>query len=116
MNKFYYLATCQTCMRIMSDLPIDGNIMLREIKADPPSEDEIDSLATKTGSYEALFNKRARKYHELGLNTQILTEADYKKYLLTDYTFLKRPVLETGETAIAGNSKKAIGAMCALLQ
>ena len=106
MNKFYYLDTCDTCKRIMKELPLTGNITLREIKSSPASESEIDSLAKKAGSYEAIFSKRARKYRELGLNTQNLTEADYKKYLLTDYTFLKRPVLETPLKAIAGNSKK----------
>lgn len=114
MKKFYYLDTCDTCKRIMKELPLEG-ITLREIKSQPPTEAEIDSIAKKSGGYEAIFSKRAVQYRELGLQNQKLTEADYKKYLLTHYTFLKRPVLETPETAIAGNSKKAIADMAALL-
>lgn len=116
MNKFYYLATCDTCKRIMEALTLAGNVALREIKSEPPTETEIDSLAKKAGSYEAIFSKRARKYRELGLNTQELAEADYKKYLLQDYTFLKRPVLETTEKAIAGNGKKSTDSMAAELK
>ncbi|NEN23880.1 hypothetical protein G3O08_10245 [Cryomorpha ignava] len=111
MNKFYYLDTCDTCKRIMKELPLSGNVTLREIKSSPPTETEIDSLGKKAGSYEAIFSKRARKYRELGLNTQKLAEADFKKYLLSDYTFLKRPVLETSATAISGNSKIATDIM-----
>ena len=111
MNKFYYLDTCDTCKRIMKELPLAGNATLREIKSSPTTEAEIDALAKKAGSYEAIFSKRARKYRELGLNTQNLTEADYKEYLLSDYTFLKRPVLETALTVIAGNGKKETDGM-----
>lgn len=111
MNKFYYLDTCDTCKRIMKELDLTENITLREIKSSPTTEAEIDSLAKKAGSYEAIFSKRARKYRELDLNTQNLTEADFKKYLLGNYTFLKRPVLETSSKAIAGNSKKDTDSM-----
>lgn len=109
--KFYYLATCDTCKRIMNELALPDTLSLREIKSKPLTEQEVDSIAKKAGSYEAMFSKRARKYRELGLNNQSLTEADYRKYLLFDYTFLKRPVLETQELAIAGNSKKVVASM-----
>lgn len=116
MNKFYYLDTCDTCKRIMKELPLKENTTLREIKSSPPTEAEIDSIAKKAGSYEAIFSKRARKYRELGLNTQNLTEADYKKNLLSDYTFLKRPVLETPLKVIAGNGKKETDSMREVLK
>lgn len=111
MNKFYYLDTCNTCKRIIKELSLTGNITLREIKSSPPTELEIDALAKKAGSYEAIFSKRARKFRELTLNTQKLTEAEYKKYLLSDYTFLKRPVLETHSIVLAGNSQKTTDRM-----
>ena len=95
----------------MNELGLPDDIVLREIKSDPLSAQEVDTLGKKAGSYEAIFSKRARKYRELGLNNQNLEEADYRKYLLIDYTFLKRPVLETQNQAIAGNSKKAVELM-----
>jgi len=114
MKKFFYLETCNTCQRIMKELNLSHKIELREIKSQPLNDEEVDRLGKKAGSYEAIFSKRARKYRELGLNEKTLTEQDFRKYLLTDYTFLKRPVLETSEEAIAGNAKKQVEAMKAL--
>ncbi len=111
MKKFYYLQTCDTCQRIKSELNLSPDVELREIKSTPLSGEEIDNLAKKAGSYEAIFSKRARKYREFGLNEQELTEADYRKYLLIDYTFLKRPILETATKTIAGNSKSVVNSM-----
>lgn len=111
MKKFYYLSTCDTCTRIRTELNLAPDVVLREIKSAPLTTGEIDTLAEKAGSYEAIFSKRARKYHEFGLNEQTLKEADYRKYLTIDYTFLKRPVLETESTVVAGNSKKSVARM-----
>jgi arsenate reductase len=111
MKKFFYLATCDTCRKIINELQLGKEAKLREIKSQPLDEHEVDRLKEKAGSYEAIFSKRARKYRELGLNERELSEKDYRKYLLTDYTFLKRPVLETSTEAIAGNSKKQVEAM-----
>ncbi len=114
MKKFFYLETCNTCQRIMKELNLGHEIELREIKSETLNEEEVDRLGKKAGSYEAIFSKRARKYLELGLNEKTLTEQDFRKYLLTDYTFLTRPVFETSEEAIAGNAKKQVEAMKAL--
>ena len=37
-----------------------------------------------------------------------LTEKDYKKYILEEYTFLKRPVLVIGDKIVIGNAKKSV--------
>jgi len=114
MKKFFYLETCNTCQRIMKELALGDEVELREIKSQPLNEEEVDRLEKKAGSYEAIFSKRARKYRELGLNEKNLTEKDFRKYLLIDYTFLKRPVFETTKEEIAGNAKKQVEAMKAL--
>ena len=88
-----------------------NEIELHEIKSSPLTEVEVDRLASKAGSYEALFSRRARKFRELGLQDKSLGEKDFKPYLLLDYTFLKRPVLETELTVLAGNSKPIVDAM-----
>ena len=60
------------------------------------------------GSYEALFSRRSRKYRPMGLHERELSEEDYKKLILEEYTFLKRPVVVIDGEAFAGNSKKAV--------
>lgn len=114
MKKFYYLSTCDTCTRIKKALNLGADVALREIKSKPLTLEEIDNLAQKAGSYEAIFSKRARKYRAFGLDEQDLKEEDYRRYLEIDYTFLKRPLLETEEEVIAGNSEKVVGRMRAI--
>lgn len=111
MKKFYYLETCSTCKRIMTELQLPKEVELREIKSKGLTAAEVDGLAAKAGSYEAIFSKRAMKFRSLGLHEMELGEKEYRHYLLEDYTFLKRPVIETDEQVIAGNSKKAVEEM-----
>lgn len=110
MATFYHLATCNTCQRIRTELSLSSEVELREIKSSPLTEAEVDFLKELAGSYEALFSRRARKFRELGLHEKELTEEDYRKYLLEDYTFLKRPVLVRGEQIFIGNAKKTVQA------
>lgn len=111
MKNFYYLKTCDTCRRIMKELNLPHTVTQREIKSSPLSSDEIDRLAKKAGSYESIFNKRARKLREKGLKASKLSESEFKSFLNDDYSFLKRPVLETEEEVLAGNSKSVVGEM-----
>ena len=55
------------------------------------------------GSYEALFSRRALKYKSLGLKDMNLGEKDYRKYILEEYTFLKRPVIINGKEIFIGS-------------
>ena len=64
-----------------------------------------------SGSYEALFNKRAKLYKSLDLKNKTLSEADYRKFILEEYTFLKRPVFMVEDTIFIGNSKNVIAAL-----
>ena len=67
-------------------------------------------MKSKVGSYEALFSRRAMKYRGWGLHEKELSEKDYRKYILEEYTFLKRPVIVDGETVFVGNAKKVVAA------
>ena len=107
MKKVYYLKTCDTCRRILKQLNLEG-FELQEIKTDPISISQLEELKEMAGSYQALFSKRAKKYKEMGLKDQVLTEPDFKHYLLDDYTFLKRPVLIDGQNIFIGNDKKTV--------
>jgi len=118
MNTFFYLATCSTCARIMKDIKIDKakDIQLREIKGKPITEKEIDDMIKLAGSAEALFSRVALKFRAWGLNEKKLTEKEYKKYILEEYTFLKRPVLIIDKEIFIGNSKKNVEAMAKALK
>jgi len=105
MKKIYYLKTCDTCKRIMKSLPLDG-FEFQEIKTQPISISQLDDLYALSGSYESLFSRRAKKYKSMGLKDQILNETDYKQYILSDYTFLKRPVIIVNEKIFIGSDKK----------
>lgn len=110
MKKIYHLSTCDTCKRILKELQPGEGVELREIKSQPLSEQEVDEMKGLAGSYEALFSRRARKFRGLGLHEMELTEDDYRKYLLTDYTFLKRPVVIVDGNIFIGNAKKVVEA------
>jgi arsenate reductase len=44
----------------------------------------------------------------MGLNNMDLSDSDYKKYMLEEYTFLKRPFMINGEEVFIGNAKKVV--------
>ena len=107
----YYLGTCSTCERILSEIPNLKSFTLREIKGDPITPKELDDMKRLAGSYEALFSRIALKYRALGLGNLKLTEKDYRKYILEEYTFLKRPVMVIGKEIFIGNAPKVTAAM-----
>lgn len=107
MKKIYYLSTCDTCKRIMKELPLDDFIKV-DIKTDPLTENDLIELHGLSGSYEVLFSKVARLYRSMNLKEKNLQEVDFKKYLLEHYTFLKRPVFIVDNEVFIGNAKKNI--------
>ncbi|TYP76220.1 arsenate reductase family protein [Aquimarina intermedia] len=108
MKKIYHLSTCDTCKRILKELEPSKSYTLQDLKSEPVTPDQLNELYTLSGSYEALFNKRARLYKERDLKTKNLSENDYKALLLEHYTFLKRPVIRIDDEVFIGNSKKTI--------
>ncbi len=114
MKKFFYLSTCDTCKKIIKSLQLPEQIELIDIKIRPISEDEIEQMKDLSGSFESLFSKKAIKYRSLGLNNQNLMELDFKRLILEEYTFLKRPVLVIDDHIVIGNSKEAIDNMLKL--
>jgi arsenate reductase len=114
MNKVYYLATCDTCRKILKSLP-PNNLELREIKQQPITEPEVEEMQRLAGGYEALFSRKAQLYKSLGLKDKKLSEADYKKFLLEHYTFLSRPVFIIGEKIYIGNSTANVEKVAAAL-
>lgn len=107
----YHLGNCTTCQAILKTIPNLKRFTLREIKGDPITAAELDAMKALAGSYEALFSRVALKYRALGLNTKKLTEKDYRKYILEEYPFLKRPVMIVGDRIFIGNAPKVRAAM-----
>ncbi len=108
MKKIYHLSTCSTNQRILKELNPNKSVVLQDIKTEPISEAQIEEMHELAGSYEALFSKRAQLYKSMGLKDKNLQEKDFKKLILEHYTFLKRPVMISGQNIFIGNSKKVI--------
>ena len=108
MKKIYHLSTCSTCQRIIRDLGCLHGFEFQDIKTQNISADELDKIAEKIGRYEDLFSRRAMKFRSMGLHEESLSEEDYRKLILEEYTFLKRPVIIIGDTITVGNSKKEV--------
>jgi len=109
MNKIFFLSTCDTCKRIINELDLkEKNFDFQDIKTQKITAAQLEELKTKANSYEALFNKISRKYKELKLSEKNLTENEMKKYILEEYTFLKRPVILIKDKVFIGNSKATI--------
>ena len=105
MNKIYYIASCDTCRKIIKSLPTGNDLVFRDIKQDPLTTDELEEMYQLSGSYEALFSKKAQLYKSMNLKDKSLTEDDYKKYILEHYTFLSRPVFIIDEKIYIGNTQ-----------
>jgi arsenate reductase len=108
MKKIYHLSSCSTCQRIIKELDIDSNFELQDIKTQKITEVQLEEMKDLSGSYESLFSRRAMKYKELGLKEKVLSEDDYRDYILSEYTFLKRPVLLIDGEIFVGNAKKTV--------
>ena len=89
---------------------------MQDIKTEPITPAQIDEMKKMSGSYEALFSRIALKFRGWGLNKMKLTEKDYRKYILEEYTFLKRPVFIIDDKIFIGNSPKNVEAVKAAVK
>lgn len=109
MKKVFYLSTCDTCKRILKQLELkENNFVLQDIKSEKISPLQLNELKQMAGSYEALFSRASRKYKERNLDKVALSESDFKRLIIEEYTFLKRPVIVFNENIFIGNSKATI--------
>jgi len=92
----------------LKELNVGPEVELQNIKEQNIDEATLDFLKNKVGSYEALFSKKAMKYRAMGLNNIELSEADYKRYILEEYTFLKRPFIINEDAVFIGNAKQVV--------
>jgi arsenate reductase len=112
MKKVFTLSSCTTSKLILKKAKVaELGFEIKDVKMAPITEEELSQLRSLAGSYEALFSRRSQKYKSVGLSEKILGEADYKALLLSEYTFLKRPVILDGEHLFIGNSKATVEAL-----
>lgn len=110
MKRIYHLSTCTTNQAILKQIKPGKEVELVDIKEHNIDPKTLDWLKEKAGSYEALFSKRAMKFRGWGLHEKQLTEDDYRKYMLEEYTFLKRPFVIYDDHVFIGNAKKDVEA------
>jgi arsenate reductase (glutaredoxin) len=110
MKKLYYLSTCDTCREIIKRLGGLKDFIWQDIKTEPITALQLEEMKEKAGSYEALFSRRAIKYREMNLKDRVLRESDYRRLILQEYTFLKRPVILAGKEIFIGNEEKNVAA------
>ena len=111
MKKIYHLGNCTTCQRILGVVKPGKEVQLQDIKTEAMTAAQVDEMAKLAGSYEALFSRVALKYRALKLNEKKLSEKDYRKYIIEEYTFLKRPVAILGKKIFIGNTKANVEAL-----
>ena len=107
MKKIFTLSSCNTCTKILSKINTKG-FEIQNLKDKNITARELDFVANKSGGYEAIFSRRAMKYRSMGLNEMELNEKDYRKYMLQEYTFLKRPFIINEDKVYVGNTKKVV--------
>lgn len=110
MKRIYYLSTCDTCRRIIKRLGGLDDFIKQDIKTEAITAVQLKEMRDMAGSYEALFSRRAVKYKEMQLKDRVLEEKDYKRLILEEYTFLKRPVIISGKHIFIGNEEKNVAA------
>jgi arsenate reductase len=108
MKKIYHLSTCSTCKRIIAELNDGKGFELQDIKTVLITEKQLDEMKKMSGNYESLFSRNALKYRSMGLHEKELSEQDYKRLILEEYTFLKRPVIINEDKIFIGNAAKTI--------
>lgn len=109
MRKIYHLKTCSTCARIIKELDLENkNFEFQDIKTEQITDSQLEEMKSMSGDFESLFSRRSMKYKAWGLKDKNLTEGDYKKYILEEYTFLKRPVIILDDHIFVGNSPKTV--------
>ena len=108
MKKIFHLKSCSTNQRILKEIDPGEDVELQNIKEENIDEKTLDFLKDRVGSYEALFSKKAMKYRSMGLHEMELKEEDYKKFMLQEYTFLKRPFMIYNDEVFIGNSKAVV--------
>jgi len=106
------MGNCTTCQAIIKETKAGmKGFTMQDIRFEKITPSQLEEMKGLAGSYEALFSRRALKYKELGLKDKKMAESNYRKYILDEYTFLKRPVVIIDDKIFAGSEKKNVEAL-----
>ena len=100
------MASCDTCRKIIKTLPKGNDLVFRDIKQNPITEEELEEMYQLSVRYESLISTKAVLYKSMDLKNKALAEADYKKLILEHYTFLSRPIFIINGGVYIGNSQQ----------
>ena len=105
---FFWLPNCTTCQKAARYLEERNHKIneWRDLKQEPLVREEVARLAEIVGGASELFSRRARKYREMNLHEQKLSDDDMLDLMAQEYTFIKRPVLISGKRGVAGFTGK----------
>lgn len=104
--KFICYPKCTTCKK--AEKWLDDNkicYMLRDIKAENPSVDELKKIHTLSGlPLKKLFNTSGLIYKSMDLKNKLpeMSEEEMFALLATDGMLVKRPLLVSDEFALIG--------------
>ncbi|MEZ4910116.1 MAG: arsenate reductase [Saprospiraceae bacterium] len=110
MKKIYHLSTCDTNRRILKNLNVSQFEMV-DIKHENITEDVLDYAKTRLGSYLKLFNTKCLLYRDIPQEKRPKRDIGYRKFILSHYTYLKRPVIIDGEKVFSGSEKENLIAL-----
>lgn len=106
MKVVYHLGTCSTCKRIIDSITWPADISFVDIKKQAITAEVLELLKAHFGTYEAVFSKKSKRYSEV--KASISGDEDHKTLILSDYTFLKRPVIIYNGFYSVGNDRSSI--------
>ncbi len=101
---------CTTCRKAKKWLEDHGvSFTDRDIREDNPSADELKQWHQRSGlPLKRFFNTSGMLYREMGLKDKLggMSEEEQLELLASDGMLVKRPLLITGEKALAGFREK----------
>ena len=106
MKVVYHLGTCSTCKRIIDSITWPADICFVDIKKQAITAEVLELLKAHFGTYEAVFSKKSKRYSEV--KASISGDEDHKTLILSDYTFLKRPVIIYNGFYSVGNDRSSV--------
>lgn len=106
------LHRCSTCRKVVQSLVREGIEVrqFRDIREEPLKRSELEAMAQRVGGVARLFSRRAVQYRTRGLDRRELGESEMLDLMLSEPTFVTRPlVLAIGRNeAFCGSSARAM--------
>lgn len=107
--NLYSHPRCSTCKKAEKFLKDQGlSFTYIDLTLTPPTEADLRHALQALGSLRKLFNTSGMRYRELGLKEKLdkMSEEEALSLLASDGMLVKRPLLLSEETALAGFREK----------